>query len=118
MDDLGTPIANGPSDLSWVRNNVVTMFVDEEVFKHHADWLMVAFKDVVVLRAEYRLDLCAMQYHIAARRFPKTQRGGLVPEYEIEWAEEQVEFKDDLPPGFAAHFKTVRCPVSIRPRTP
>ena len=79
-----TDATEGPRDMSWLRENVVEVFVEWDMIDDYADLVIEALNDTVVLRAEMRLDMMAIHYMLAARRFPKREMGARAPQWEIK----------------------------------
>ena len=90
-----TETIEGPRDMSWIRTNIVDVFVEQRFFDDNADLVMDAMKDTVVLRAEYRMDRHAMHYILAARRFPEKLSATTAPQWTIR-VETHTEPYDDV----------------------
>ena len=84
-----------PTDLSWIRENLVTVDIPDELLQYEPDLVAEALKHTVVLRAEHRLDKQAIEYVLAAKRFPKRRRHSIVPRFDVK---------------FTAHFEDIFAP--------
>lgn len=73
-----------PTDLSWIRENLVTVDIPDELLQYHPDLVAEALDHTVVLRAEHRLDKQAIEYVLAAKRFPKRPRHERLPVFVIK----------------------------------
>lgn len=81
-----------PTDLSWIRENLVQAELDLDLLHCNPDLVEEAMRHFVVLRAEHRLDTNAIHYVLAAKRFPKKPRHAMLPRYTIKvtWHMEDI----------------------------